>query len=485
MLAVLMSMAGAKAFAYSIKVENADGVTIYYDKIRVYTDDGAFAGYELVVTTSGMYYSGEIVIPSEVTYLGTTYRVTSIKEWAFESCRNLTSVIIPNSITSIGSNAFWACPKLRSVIIGDGVTSIGDYAFFSCDSLTSVSIGNSVTSIGRGAFGHCSILPSITIPKSVKFIDHQAFWSCIALTDFYCYTKSVSLFNVFLDEEKISGQITLHVPADVVDAYRSDSWTMRYFKDIVAIESEYDDDSTINGTCGENVDYSYNRNTHTLTISGSGEMTNYYFENEEAPWFSYVSEIQNIEIGSGITTIGNFAFYKCCNVTSMTLPATVTSIGSSGFEECTSLTSLNLNEGLETLGGSALEGCVGLTSLTIPSTVNNILLNAIKNCKGLTDVYCYAEIVPNTDDTAFDGTPTETATLHVPANAIETYKSTWPWSDFKEIVALGEEEITGIMAVKQSNDRNGDYYDLAGRKVIHPMKGVFIRNGKKIFVKKY
>ena len=169
----------------------------------------------------------------------------------------------------------------------------------------------------------------------------------------------------------------------------------------------------------------------------------------------------------------------------MTLPATVTSIGSSGFEECTSLTSLNLNEGLETLGGSALEGCVGLTSLTIPSTVNNILLHAIKNCKGLTDVYCYAETVPNTDDTAFDGTPTETATLHVPANAIETYKSTWPWSDFKEIVALGEEDINGIMMIKQSDDCKGEYYDLIGRKVIHPMKGLYIRNGKKIFVKKY
>ena len=89
--------------------------------------------------------------------------------------------------------------------------------------------------------------------------------------------------------------------------------------------------------------------------------------------------------------------------------------------------------------------------------------------------------VPNTDDAAFDGAPTESATLHVPANTIAAYKAAWPWSDFKEIVAI-EEGPDGIMRVKKDYS-NGDLYDLTGRKVFQPQKGLYIRNGKKVIVK--
>lgn len=98
-------------------------------------------------------------------------------------------------------------------------------------------------------------------------------------------------------------------------------------------------------------------------------------------------------------------------------------------------------------------------------------------------VNCYAEEVPNTVDDVFDGTPTEKSMLHVPASAIEKYRETWPWSDFKEIVAIEEESPDGITSVKQSDDRNGDYYDLTGRKVYHPQKGLYISNGKKVVLK--
>ena len=74
-------------------------------------------------------YSGTVVIPSSVTYNGTTYSVTSIGEYAFYNCSSLTSVTI-----------------------GESVTSIGEYTFYNCSSLTSVTIPNSVTSIGGSAF---------------------------------------------------------------------------------------------------------------------------------------------------------------------------------------------------------------------------------------------------------------------------------------------------------------------------------------------
>ena len=111
LLTVLMSMVGAKSFAYDIEAVNADGVTIYYNFINDNT--------ELAVTSSlkSYYdsdydktkYTGDIVIPESVTYSGSTYNVTSVDYRAFYGCHGLTSITIPNSVTSIVDYAFDGC----------------------------------------------------------------------------------------------------------------------------------------------------------------------------------------------------------------------------------------------------------------------------------------------------------------------------------------------------------------------------------------
>ena len=148
-------------------------------------------------------------------------------------------------------------------------------------------------------------------------------------------------------------------------------------------------------------------------------------------------ETTNIVIPEGVTSIGNFTFYQCRCMKSLTLPSSVTSIGSSAFEDCTGLTSLAMSEGLQSIGGSAFQGCTGLKTLTIPSTVNTISINAFANCSNIRNVYCYAKNVPDTHFDAFDATPTEKSTLYVPTNAVEVYKTSWPWSDFQNFIGIG------------------------------------------------
>ena len=200
-----------------------------------------------------------IIIPSSVTYQGTTYSVTSIREYAFCDCSSLTSVTIPNSVTSIGNDAFNYCISLTSVTIPNSVTSIGAYAFKYCVSLTSVTIGNSVTSIGAYAFQYCysltsvtfednssldsigayafrdcSSLTSVTIPNSVTSIGFWAFHNCSSLTSVTCLATNPPPTAFAFDN--IGSPSTLYVPNGCRQAYENSSWA-QYFDCIVELGS--------------------------------------------------------------------------------------------------------------------------------------------------------------------------------------------------------------------------------------------------------
>ena len=99
----------ANVFAYNFAVKNSDGIMIYYNR----------SGTNAAVTyknTSYNSYSGDIRIPDEVVYNGTTYTVASIGNYAFHNCHGLTSITIPNSVTMIGDHAFGGCSRLKEII---------------------------------------------------------------------------------------------------------------------------------------------------------------------------------------------------------------------------------------------------------------------------------------------------------------------------------------------------------------------------------
>ena len=173
-LFTILMLMSLSAFSHDIEVKNADGVTIYYN----YTNDDK----ELEVTYRGEKYNsysdeytGNVVIPEEVTYGDKTYKVTIIGYWAFAYCKSLTSVTIPNSVTYLGGYAFYDCLSLASVTIGNSVEFIREQVFVDCESLTSIIIPDNVEYIGRNAFYHCKNLTSVTIGNDVKIIDGGAF----------------------------------------------------------------------------------------------------------------------------------------------------------------------------------------------------------------------------------------------------------------------------------------------------------------------
>ncbi|MCD7861022.1 MAG: leucine-rich repeat domain-containing protein, partial [Oscillospiraceae bacterium] len=161
--------------------------------------------------------------------------------------------------------------------------------------------------------------------------------------------------------------------------------------------------NTTSGTCGDNLTWVLDRDTGVLTISGTGEMTDYSFFSYDAateegghtigcgstaPFFNYGRiPITSIIIESGVTSIGEAAFVECSSLTSIAIPDSVASIGDDTFCGCSSLMSITIPDGVTSIGYAAFGYCSSLTNVTILDSVTSIGSSAFRNCSSLTDVY--------------------------------------------------------------------------------------------------
>ena len=134
-------------------------------------------------------------------------------------------------------------------------------------------------------------------------------------------------------------------------------------------------------SCGANVRWSYNNGT--LTIRGTGKMADYTpILLVDAPWFAYLDQIRTVDIGSGVTTIGNNAFSDCKNLTAVTIPDSVTAIGDGAFSGCESLASVSIPGRVTAIGDSAFSNCSSLADINVASgnsaysSVDGVLFNA-------------------------------------------------------------------------------------------------------------
>ena len=374
------------------------------------------AGGNVSIVSCDKSASGELVIPS-------TYKekpVTSIGGSAFYNCSRITSARIPDSVTRIGSSAFSGCSRLTSVRIPDSVTYIGDRAFRYCGNLTNVTIGNSVTSIEGWTFDYCGSLTSVRIPDSVTSIGKKAFAHCSSLTSVtignsvtsigdLAFYDSVSLTSVTIPDSVISigGRafeycgLTSVIIGDSVTSIGSNAFaycsslesiTFRgNAPNVFHIVSDFAKVFIYRGATGfgetfgglpvvyktvlptEHLRYKVGGNT--VTITDCNEIV------------SGALAIPLTYDGKPVTSIGDRAFLKCTNLTSVTIPDSVTRIGRSAFNSCSSLTSVTIPDSVTSIENGAFSRCSSLTSITFEGNVPTLGIDVFVGVSGNAKIF--------------------------------------------------------------------------------------------------
>ena len=422
MLAVLCFQFGISASAYDFEIDG-----IYYEIV-------SFDDWTCRIVSGDVVYTGDIVIPNEVTYNGRTLKVTEIGDDAFNGCADLKTLSIEDGTETLslgssnGTNALFSDCSLETlyvgrnlsyetiyspfyeeeslltkVTIGPYVTEIGDYMFYGCTGLTEVTIPSSVVEIGEYAFSGCTGLSNITIPNSVTSIGESAFYDCTSLIDVTIPNSVTSI-----------GASAFHGCTSLIDVTIPNS---------VKSMGAY-----VFGDC---------TSLTSMTIPNSVGIISYYM-------FKGCTSLTDVIIGSSVGYIEAGAFLGCSSLASITIPKSVHSIEYNSFDGCSSLKTLVFEDGdisvsleyhlsgangvfcdcpLETLylgrnlnyityehhgyspfynietlkevtiggsasriGDNAFMACVGLTNISIPNSVKSIGDNAFSGCTGITNI---------------------------------------------------------------------------------------------------
>nr|MCR5435164.1 leucine-rich repeat domain-containing protein [Bacteroidaceae bacterium] len=337
----------------------------------------------------------------EVTNLVIPEGVTSLPQYAFYQCEGITSVSLPSTLTSIGESAFNGCNGLTSVAIPAGA-EIGGSAFQRCENLTSVTIPEGVSKIGGSAFAYTG-LTSLTLPSTITSMS-QSFYGCADLATLTLTPGITTLGGSFYDCPKLT---TVDIPGSVKEVGSSDFSRCTGLTTVVlneGTENVYFNSCTNLATINfpstvREVTITSNTALTSVTLNDGIEQINS---------FNDCSALTTINIPASVTYVGTFkncnALEKViiadvaswCNArhydahlygpTKMAGKLYLGTVASH-----TEITDLVIPEGVTTIKSCSFYGLPNIATVTLPSTLTSWEYKAFHGCTGVTDVWCLSD----------------------------------------------------------------------------------------------
>ena len=412
-------------FAYDFEVDG-----IYYNILDSNNEVEVTNNY---YNTYGTRWGGSaIIIPETVEYMKRKFTVTAIGEQAFMCVNGVHlycgGVNLPKTIKHIGAQAFYSF-GLSDIALPDGLETIGDQAFVATQ-LSSIRIPSSVNHIGIGSFRGIVSLTNILVDEGNTHYDSRN--SCNAIIE----TGTNTL---------IAGCANTIIPSNI--AHIAD-WAFNY--------SQFENISLPNG-----------------------------LESIGAWCFANCDKLKQLDIPITVSSIGENAFFACKVIESINLPERTTTLKDGTFEFCAQLKSIDIPNTVQEIGKVCFDGCSSLQEIVIPAGVEIIGERAFNECTNLTEIKVCNPRPCTIYESTFMDLCYRLSTLYVPTGSISEYKNANFWNKF---IYVEEYNPSGINLVNIESNVNNTFYDLNGRLLLKPKKGlIFIRedNGKskKFFVK--
>ena len=350
--------------------------------------------------------TGNMIIPSTITYNDTVYTINGIDNYAFWHCYDITSVSLPNTIKSIGNSAFYDCLGITTVVFGNNINSIGKEAFVLCTALEQISeLPETLTTIKQDAFRACTSLSgTIIIPPSLSTVEEGVFYNC----NFTSIVFSEGVETVKSEAFCRNPLVSIYIPSTLTNISSSgfSCWgnPNPTLESIVVDEANPVYDSR--GNCNALIQTA----TNTLLMGSNNAFVSY-----------------------GITTIG-FNAFQHLNIDSITIPNTVERIEGGAFFGCNNISNIIIPSSVMYIGSGAF-GCTGLASII---------------CKSVTPPTAFFDEWEYGYENSFDGVNSNIP-VYVPFGTSELYRTAPGWNYFTNFIE-SEMNLEGEWYYEIQND---------------------------------